>query len=72
MSKNSNKLTRSSSEKVVAGVLGGLAKYFGWDVTLVRLVFVLAAIFSAAFPGLLVYIILWVVMPSDDILDYQS
>ncbi len=63
MAQNDKKLTRSTSEKVVAGVLGGVAEYFGWDITVVRLVFVLISIFSAAFPGLLVYIILWVVMP---------
>ena len=57
------KLTRSSTDKVVAGVCGGLAEWLGWDVTVVRLVYVLVSIFSAGFPGFLVYIILWAAMP---------
>ena len=57
------RLTRSNTDKVVAGVCGGLAEWLGWDVTVVRLVYVLVSIFSAGFPGFLVYIILWVAMP---------
>lgn len=73
MSQSEKKLRRSTSEKVVAGVLGGLAEYFGLDVTLVRLLYVVVSIFSAAFPGLLVYIILWVVMPvNDSSTNYQT
>jgi phage shock protein C len=72
MGQQEKKLTRSSSDKVVAGVLGGLAEYFGFDISLVRLVFVLAAIFSAAFPGLLVYIIMWIVIPVEDSPNYQN
>jgi phage shock protein C len=55
-------LTRSNN-KLVAGVCAGIAEYFGWEVTLFRVVFVLASILSVAFPGILVYIVLWVVMP---------
>lgn len=62
---NNKKLTRSSADKVVAGVCGGLAEWIGWDVTLVRLIYVLISIFSAGFPGFIVYVILWVIMPSD-------
>ena len=62
---NDKKLRRSSSDKVVAGVCGGLADWLGWDVSLVRILYVLISVFSAAFPGVLVYIILWIVMPSD-------
>lgn len=72
MTEKEKKLTRSTSDKVVAGVLGGVAEYFGFDITLVRLLFVLAAIFSAAFPGLLVYIIMWVVIPVKSEPNYQS
>ena len=72
MSQKEKKLTRSTSDKVVAGVLGGLADYFGFDITLVRLLFVLAAIFSAAFPGLLVYIIMWIVIPAENNSNYQT
>ena len=57
------RLTRSSTDKVVAGVCGGLAEWLGWDVTIVRLVYVLISIFRAGFPGFLVYIILWAAMP---------
>ena len=56
------KLTRSHN-KVIAGVCGGIADYLGWSAPVVRLLYVLVSIFSAAFPGILVYIILWIVMP---------
>lgn len=56
---------RSKSDRMIAGVCGGIAKTLGWDPTLVRLVYVLASVFSAAFPGILVYIILWVIMPEE-------
>lgn len=62
MSMTTQKLTRSS-DKVLAGVCGGLANYFGWDPAMVRILYLLISIFSAAFPGILVYIILWIVMP---------
>ncbi len=52
----------------IAGVCGGLAEYFGIDPTVVRIVYVLLAIFSAAFPGMLVYVILWIVIPERDYL----
>ena len=52
-----------SSNKMIAGVCAGIAEYFGWDVTLFRVVFVLVSILSVAFPGILVYLILWIVMP---------
>jgi phage shock protein C len=52
-----------SRDKVIAGVCAGIAEYFGWDVTLFRVVFVLVSILSVAFPGILVYLVLWVVMP---------
>ena len=58
-------MLRSKSDRMIAGVCGGIAHTLGWDPTLVRLVYVLASIFSAAFPGILVYIILWVVMPEE-------
>lgn len=55
------RLTRSSTDKKIAGVCGGLAEYFGIDSTLVRLLFVLVALLPG--PGLLLYIILWIIMP---------
>ena len=48
---------------MIAGVCGGIAESLGWDVTMVRLLYVLVSIFSAAFPGILVYVILWLVAP---------
>ena len=56
------KLVRSHNQ-VVAGVCAGIAEYFGWEVALVRLIYLILSIFSAAFPGIIVYIILWIVMP---------
>ncbi len=56
------KLTRSN-DKLIAGVCGGLAEYFGIDVTLTRIGYALVSVLSAAFPGLIVYLILWLIMP---------
>ncbi len=58
-------LQRTMNDRVIAGVCGGIARRFGWDPTLVRLGYVLISILSIAFPGILVYIILWIVMPPD-------
>lgn len=54
-----------SRDRILGGVCGGLAKWLGWDVTIVRLAYVLISILSAAFPGTIVYIILWIIMPSE-------
>jgi phage shock protein PspC (stress-responsive transcriptional regulator) len=62
----SRPLRRSRHNRMIAGVVGGLADYFGLDATLARILYVLLSIFSAAFPGVLVYIILWIVMPQED------
>ena len=56
-------LMRSRRSRVIAGVCGGLAESLKWDPTLVRVLYVLVSILSAAFPGILVYIVLWIVMP---------
>jgi phage shock protein PspC (stress-responsive transcriptional regulator) len=56
-------LHRSRENRIIAGVCGGLAEFLGWDPTLVRIVYFVGSILSAAFPGLLVYLCLWVVMP---------
>jgi phage shock protein PspC (stress-responsive transcriptional regulator) len=56
-------LHRSRRTKMIAGVCGGLAEALGWDPTMVRLLYVLVSILPAAFPGILVYIVLWVVVP---------
>ena len=59
---NNKKLTRSSN-RMIAGVSAGIAEYFGWDPTLLRIVYVLATFFTA-FTGVIIYIILWIVMPA--------
>ena len=59
----SEKKLMRSTNKVVAGVLGGLAEFFGIDPTLVRICFVALSIFSAGFPGLLLYLIMTLLMP---------
>ncbi len=61
-----NPLLRSRRNRMIAGVCGGLAQWLGWDPTLTRVLYVAVSIFSAAFPGLLVYVVLWVVMPEGD------
>lgn len=56
-------LTRSRSRRVIAGVCGGIADWLGWNPTAVRILYVVASILSVAFPGILVYLVLWIVMP---------
>lgn len=56
-------LRRSQSNRMIAGVVAGLAEYFGMDVTLARVIFVIGSVVSAAFPGALVYLLLWLVIP---------
>lgn len=55
-------LMRSSDDRVIAGVAGGIAHHFGLDPTLVRVVWALTLLFGGL--GLLAYIVLWVVLPS--------
>ena len=57
-------LQRSRDFRVLAGVCGGIAEWLGWSPTVVRVLFVVVSIASAAFPGILVYLVLWVLMPS--------
>jgi phage shock protein PspC (stress-responsive transcriptional regulator) len=56
-------LYRSRRSSIIAGVCGGIAEWLGWSPTLVRVLYVLGSLISVAFPGIIVYIILWVVMP---------
>lgn len=55
------RLHRSSSDRKIAGVCGGIAEYLGWDPTLVRLLWILLTLAGGS--GILIYLILWVVMP---------
>ncbi len=59
-------LRRSRSDRMVAGVVAGLAEYLGLDVTLARVLYVVGSVVSAAFPGAIVYIILWAIVPEGD------
>jgi len=58
------KLYRSRGDRRIAGVCGGLAKYLGWGSTKVRIIWVLATIFTA-FAGVLIYLVLWFLMPKE-------
>ena len=66
MTMSRNPLRRSRHRRVLAGVCGGFADWLGWDPTLVRILYVVVSVCSAAFPGILVYLVLWLVMPRDE------
>jgi len=63
MAPTGNKLHRSTTNRIIAGVCGGFAEWLGWNPTTFRILFVVVSILSIAFPGMLVYLILWLVMP---------
>ncbi|RYY78193.1 MAG: PspC domain-containing protein [Moraxellaceae bacterium] len=56
-------LYRSRRRNMIAGVMGGIAERYGWNANLLRLIFVIVSICSAAFPGIIVYLVLWLLMP---------
>ncbi|MBD9369088.1 PspC domain-containing protein [Xanthomonas sp. XNM01] len=58
-------LSRSLNDRMIAGVIGGIARRLGWNANLLRLGYVAGSILSAAFPGLLVYLILWLLIPNE-------
>jgi len=55
-------LHRSSNDKVIAGVCGGIAEWLGWRPGLVRVLYVVVSVLTA-FSGILVYLVLWILMP---------
>ncbi|GAB4183449.1 MAG: hypothetical protein Tsb002_05620 [Wenzhouxiangellaceae bacterium] len=57
---------KRSRNGVIGGVLAGFAKHFGWSANGTRVVYVIVSIISAAFPGILVYLILWLLLPLED------
>ena len=59
------RLTRSRSDRMLAGVCGGIADYLIVDPTVVRLVFALATFFTVVFPGILIYLVMWIIVPKD-------
>ena len=63
------RLTRSN-DKMIAGVCGGIANYFEMDPTIVRVLYVILSIVSAGFPGVLVYLILWLIMPKEELTQF--
>ncbi len=62
---NDKKLVRSNN-KIIAGVCGGIAEYFDVDPTLVRVVYAALTLFTAGFPGVLLYIIMMLLMPQPE------
>ena len=58
-------LQRSRTNRMIGGVCGGIANWLGWSPTAVRILYVAVSILSVAFPGILVYLVLWLVMPLD-------
>jgi phage shock protein C len=59
-------LRRSRSDRKIAGVIGGIARHFDIDPTTARVLYVVGSIVSAAFPGVLVYLVLWVLIPEEE------
>ncbi len=59
------RLTRSSNDRMLAGICSGIANYMAVDPTVVRLVFALATFFTVVFPGVLIYLIMWIVVPKE-------
>jgi len=51
---------------MIAGVCGGLAAWLGWKADRVRVAYVILSILSAAFPGIIIYLLLWLLMPDAD------
>ena len=60
---NSRPLARSRRHRMLGGVCGGIADWLGWDPTLVRVLYIVGSLVSVAFPGMLAYVILWLIMP---------
>lgn len=69
-----SKLHRSRNHRMVAGVMGGIAEYFGWSPMLVRILFVTIIAFTAVTlpPSILVYFILWIIMPNATPASYKK
>ncbi len=59
------RLTRSRRDRMLAGICGGIANYLDVDPTIIRLGFALATFFTVVFPGILIYLIMWIVVPKE-------
>jgi len=62
----SNAKLKRSKDRMIAGVCGGIAEWLGWKADRVRVVYVIVSILSIAFPGIIIYLLLWLVMPDAD------
>lgn len=63
---NQQRTLKRSRNSMIAGVCGGLAEFLGWPAGRVRFMYVLVSVLSAAFPGIIVYLALWFLMPAAD------
>jgi phage shock protein C len=59
-------LRRSRRHRMIAGVVAGLAEYLGIDITLARVLYVILSVCSAAFPGILIYVLFWILTPQEE------
>lgn len=59
-------LHRSRHHRIIAGVCGGIADWLGWSPTLVRILYVIISTASVAVPGVLLYVVLWILMPNSE------
>ena len=66
------KKLKRSTNKMLAGVCGGIAEYFEVDPTIIRVVYAALSIFTTGFPGFLLYLILMLIMPAAGSNDGQS
>ncbi len=62
---SANPLVRSRRHRLLGGVCGGIAQWLGWNPTAVRILYVVVSIVSVAFPGIIVYLALWLLMPEE-------
>jgi phage shock protein C len=63
---STNTTWRRSRDRMIGGVCAGIAEHLGWSADRVRVAYVILTILSAAFPGLIVYLVLWFVMPGPE------
>ncbi len=61
-----NAKLKRSNDRMIAGVCGGIAEWLGWKADRVRVVYVIVSILSLAFPGTIIYLLLWLLMPDAD------
>ncbi|MCA9363150.1 PspC domain-containing protein [Candidatus Kaiserbacteria bacterium] len=71
MTKKKRKLTRKQEKAVVAGVVAGLADYFHQDPVLFRVLAITFLILTGIFPGLLIYLAGWLIIPKSDVMEFD-